>query len=108
MIGVIYTVISNYICVDYLGTEPKQLGELVIGSSGSFKHVNKSYDKILGIGIPYLLINLMSCHGFWISNIMLSWQNVLKGCLNTISQKDSFILMEIKAIWKNFHLRSKI
>ena len=29
-----------------------------------FKHGNKIYDKILGIGIPDLLMNLMSCHGF--------------------------------------------
>ena len=28
----------------------------------------KSSEKLLGIGIPYLLINLLSCHGF-IKNI---------------------------------------
>ena len=28
------------------------------------KHGDKSFDKILGIGITYLLMNLMSCHGF--------------------------------------------
>ena len=42
----------------------KKLSELGLGSGGSFKHVNKSYDNILGIGIPYMLINLMSQHGF--------------------------------------------
>ena len=31
---------------------------------GGFKHENKSYDKILGIEIPDLLMNLMSFHGF--------------------------------------------
>ena len=42
----------------------KQLSELRIGSGGSYKPVNKSYDNLLGIGIPYLLMNLISCNGF--------------------------------------------
>ena len=61
---VIYTIISNYVCIDYLGSESKKLSELGLGSVGRFKHVNKSYFKILGIGIPDLFMNLMSCHGF--------------------------------------------
>ena len=61
---IIYTIIINYICIDYLGSESKKLNELRLGSGGSYKHVNKSYDNLLGIGIPYLLMNLMSCHGF--------------------------------------------
>ena len=42
----------------------KQIIELPVGSGGGFKYGNKSYNKILGIGIPDLLMNLMSCHGF--------------------------------------------
>ena len=42
----------------------KQLSELPVGTREGFKHGNKSYDKILGIGITDLLMNLMSCHGF--------------------------------------------
>ena len=42
----------------------KKLRELVLGSGGGYEHEEKSYDKILGIGIPYLLMNLMSCNGF--------------------------------------------
>ena len=61
---VIYTIISNYVCIDYLGSESKKLSELALGSGGGFKHEEKSHDKILGIGIPDLLMNLMSCHGF--------------------------------------------
>ena len=61
---VIYTIISNYVCIDYLACESKKLSELPVYFGGSFKHGNKSYDKILGIGIPYLLMNLMSCHEF--------------------------------------------
>ena len=29
-----------------------------------YKHEEESYDKILGIVIPDMLMNLMSCHGF--------------------------------------------
>ena len=35
-----------------------------MGSGRGSKHGEKSFDIILGIGIPYLLMNLMSCHGF--------------------------------------------
>ena len=42
----------------------KEIIELGLGSGGRFKHEEKSYEKILGIGIPDLLTNLMSCHGF--------------------------------------------
>ena len=56
--------ISNYFYIDYLDYESKELIELPVGSGGGFKHEDKSYYKILGIGIPDLLMNLMSCHGF--------------------------------------------
>ena len=42
----------------------KTIIELPVGNIGGFKHGDKRYDKILGIGIPDLLMNLMSCHGF--------------------------------------------
>ena len=61
---VIYTIISNYGCIDYLGYERKTVSEIRLGSGGSYKHVNNSYDNVLGIGIPDLLMNLISCHGF--------------------------------------------
>ena len=35
-----------------------------MGSRGGSKHGHKSFDRILGIGIPDLSMNLMSCHGF--------------------------------------------
>ena len=38
--------------------------ELPVGSEGGYKHEENIYDKILGIGIPDQLMNLMSCHGF--------------------------------------------
>ena len=60
---VIYKITSNYVCID-LACEYKFLSELPVGTGGGFKHGNKSYDRILGIGIPDLLMNLVSCHGF--------------------------------------------
>ena len=39
--------------------------ELPVYFEGGFKHGTKSYDKILGIGIPDLLMNLMSCYVFF-------------------------------------------
>ena len=62
--SVISTIIINYFCIDYLACESKQLSKLTVNNGGGFKHGNKSYEKILGIGIPYLLMNSMSCHGF--------------------------------------------
>ena len=57
-----YTIISNYVCIDYLGSE-KKISDLRLGTGRSNKKINKSYDNVLGIGIPDLLINLLSCHG---------------------------------------------
>ena len=59
----IYTIIINYVCIDYLSSESKKISELPFYYGGGFKHENKSHDKMLGIGIPDLLINLMSCGG---------------------------------------------
>ena len=42
----------------------QKISRLPVGIGGSFKHGNKSYDKILGIGIPDLLIKLLSFHDF--------------------------------------------
>ena len=70
---VIYTIISHYVCIDYFTCESKKLSELPVGTGGGFKHGNESYDKILGIGIPDLLMNLMSCHGFLKKKILLSY-----------------------------------
>ena len=68
---VIYKIINKYVCIDYLACQSKQLSELPVGSGGGFKHRNKIYEKILGIGISDLLMNLMSCHGFLNETILL-------------------------------------
>ena len=61
---VIYTIISKYVCIDYLGYEKSKSSDLRLGVSGRYKHLDKSYDKVLGFGIPYILLNLLSCQGF--------------------------------------------
>ena len=42
----------------------KKLSGITVVSGGGSKHGDKSFDRILGIGIPDLLINLMFCHIF--------------------------------------------
>ena len=61
---VIFTIISNYVCVDYLGFEKSKLSYLCLGVAGSYKHLGRKYDNVLGLGIPDLLLNLLSCQGF--------------------------------------------
>ena len=53
---------KNYVYIDYLACQSKTLCEIPVGFGGGSKHGDKSFDKILGIKIPYLLMNLVSCH----------------------------------------------
>ena len=101
---VIYTIISNYVCIDYLASESKKLSELPLGSGGGYKHVKKSYDNLLGIGIPDLLMILMSCNGFLKNKypvVIIKFPNRI---LNNISQRDLLILIVILLICQNFQL----
>ena len=65
---VIYTIIRNHVCIDYLGSDKEKLSDLLLGPSGSYKHLDKKYDNVLGFGIPDLLMNLLYCHGFLKNN----------------------------------------
>ena len=65
---VIYTIISNYVCIDYLGSEKSKLSDLCLGVAGSYKHLGGKYDNVLGLGIPDLLLNLLSCQGLFNNN----------------------------------------
>ena len=55
-----YTIIDHYVCIDYPACQSKKLIQIPMDS----KYVEKYFNKILVIGIPYLLMNLLSCHGF--------------------------------------------
>ena len=55
---VIYAINNNYVCIYYLSFLKKTLNEISVDS----KYVEKYFKRILGIGIPNLLMNLLSCH----------------------------------------------
>ena len=57
---VVYTLIENYVCIDCLLCQSKTLSDISINSA--FK--DTSFNLLLGIGIPELLLNLVSCNGF--------------------------------------------
>ena len=74
----IYTIISNYVCIDYLGYEKSKLSDLRLGVSGSYKHPGKKYDNVLGFAITDMLLNLLFCQGFLNNNessIILKFTN---------------------------------
>ena len=60
LIFVVYSLIDNYVCIDYLPCQSKTLGS--ISSKPTFQ--DTSFNILLSIGIPELLLNLFSCHAF--------------------------------------------
>ena len=73
---VIYTIIGKYVCIDYLGSDKSQLSYLRLGVTGRYKHYDTDYDNVLGIGIPDLFLNFLSCHGLSKNNesvVILKW-----------------------------------
>ena len=77
-----YTIIEKYVCIDYLGTEKLKLSDLKIGCTGSSKHNGMDYNNLLRIGIPDLLLNMLSCHGF----LKNSYYIVILKCPNRMSE----------------------
>ena len=57
---VLYSVMYNYVWIDFLCCHSKTLS--VISSDKIFEEA--SYNDLIGIGIPEVLMNLISCHGF--------------------------------------------
>ena len=60
LICVLYSLIDNHACIDYLQCQLKTL--IRISPNTTFE--KKSFNILLGIGIPELLLNLSSCNGF--------------------------------------------
>ena len=79
---VIYTIIERYFCIDYLGTEKKKISELRLGCTLKSKHECMDYENLFGISIPYILLNILSCHGFLNNNESI----VILKCPNRISE----------------------
>ena len=93
---VIYTIIRNYVCIDYLGYE-KKIGDLRLGPGGCYKHFNKIYDNVLGFVIPDMLMNFLSCCGFFKNNDSV----VVLKCPNRMFEyylNKGFIFLMIKNI----------
>ena len=56
---VVYTLIDNYFCIDYLSCQSKTLSAISYNQTLE----DSSLNLLLSIGIPELLLNLVSCHG---------------------------------------------
>ena len=65
---VIYTIISKYVCIYWLGSEKSKLSYLRLGVTGRYKHLDKKIDYVLGFGILDILLDMMSCRGFLENN----------------------------------------
>ena len=61
---VIYKIVSRHVCINYLGTEKKKISELRLGYILKIKHEGMDYDNLFGIGIPDILLNMLSYNGF--------------------------------------------
>ena len=79
---VIYTSIDRYVCIDYLGTEIKKISELRLGCTLKTKHEGMDYDNLFGIGIPDILLNMLSCQVFLNNNESI----VILNCPNRMSE----------------------
>ena len=55
-----YCVIYNCVFIDFLCCQYKRLSVICCDKMFS----SKSYNELLGIGIPEVLMNLISCNGF--------------------------------------------
>ena len=78
---VVYTIIDNYVCIEYLCTERK-ISELKLGNSLITRHEDQGYNNLFGIGIPDIFMNMLSCQGFINNNDSI----VILKCTNRMSQ----------------------
>ena len=58
--SVLYFLIQNIVCIDYLSQQSKNLS--IISSNIILEQT--SFNILLGVGIPDLSLNLVSCYGF--------------------------------------------
>ena len=87
---VVYNIIDNYVCIYYLACQSKTLCD--ISSNPTFKET--TLNLLLGIDIPELLLDLVSCYCFMTksnSDVILNCQsglikNYLSKLLSNIQQ----------------------
>ena len=97
---VFYSIIKNYVCIDYLSCLYIKIGEITLGSIGGSKYVDKRFNIILVIEIPDLFINLMSYRGFLKNINAVVILKFPKWMLEYYSQKDLLFGNAILIIWK--------
>ena len=68
-----YTIIDRYVCIDYLGTELNKISELRLGCTLKTKHAGIDYANLFGVGIPDILLNMLSHHGFLNNKGFFHW-----------------------------------
>ena len=76
LICVVYYLIDNYVCIYFLSFQSKTFSSI----SSKPKFEDTSFNILLGTGIPELLLNLVSCHGFMKkpnSTVVLNWRSFL-------------------------------
>ena len=79
---VICKIIDRYVCIDYLGTDIKKISELRLGCTLQTRHEGMNYESLFGIGIREILLNMLSCHGFYNNNESI----VILKCPNRMSE----------------------
>ena len=85
---VVYSLIDHYICIDYLSCQSINL--ISVESKPTFEQT--SFNILIYIDIPELLLNLVSCHGFMRkpnSNVILNCRYCL---INNYLAKGFYII----------------
>ena len=72
--AVIYTIIDKYICLDHLVLLQGKLSK----HDDNFKNIK--FNNMSGLGVPEILMNIVSCHGYVKSSI----STVILKCCNTL------------------------
>ena len=85
---VFYYPLDNYVCIDYLLCQSKTL----INISSNIIFEQTSFNILLGISIPEVLLNLVSCHGFVEKPNITVILNVLSRLVNDYLAKGFFII----------------
>ena len=85
---VVYTLIDNYVCIDYLLCQSKTWCEIL--RNPTFKET--SFNLLRGIGITELLLNLVSCHGFMEKSNSTVVLNCRSNLINNYLSKRLFII----------------
>ena len=80
--------VYNYVCIDYLLSQSKTLCD--ISKNTTFKETN--FNLLLGIGIPELLLNLVSCHGFMLKSNSTMILNLQSRLIKNYLSKGFFII----------------